>query len=225
MALASDVVAKARKTLQDYDSDRWADADLLSFLNGGRRQYAIADPTAYSKSAVQDLVDRAEQQCPADCNVFYEVQASVDKVTGKDRNAVTVTQREYVDTFVPGWRSMKAAETQHFMFGERLPTEFLVYPPAKAGDKVRLKYSANPADLALGDSLSSPESLQFEALADYTVARALLEDAESPANQQRAVMHLQLFSAATGADLSSLLKNSPNAANVGGRNPKVVTGQ
>lgn len=225
MALASDVVAKARKTLQDYDSDRWADADLLAFLNGGRRQYAIADPAAYSKSVVLDLVDGAEQQCPADCNVFYEVQSTVDKVTGKDRKAVTVTQREYVDAFVPGWRSMKAAETQHFMFSERLPNEFLVFPPAKTGDKVRLKYSANPVDLALGDSFNAQEALQLEALADYTVARALLEDAESPANQQRAVMHLQLFSAATGADVASLLKNSPNAANVGGRPPKVVTGQ
>lgn len=224
MVLASDVVAKARHTLQDYDADRWSDAELLKEVNGARRAYAVADPSAYAKSALHVLVDGAEQQCPADCNVFYEVQCAVD-ATGKDKGAVTVTQREYLDTFVPGWRYAKAAAAQHFMFGERSPNEFLVYPPAKAGDRVRLKYSANPADLTPTGSLSTQEALLLDALADYAIARKLLEDAASPANQQRGAMHLQLFSAATGADFPSLLKSSPNTANVGGRLPKVATGQ
>lgn len=224
MALASDAVVKARNTLQDYDEDRWSDEELLAEVNGARRAYAVADPSAYSKSVVVSLVDGVEQQCPVDSNVFYEATATVDS-SGNDKKAVTVAQREYLDTFVPGWRSAKGAETQHFMFSERSPNEFLVYPRAVAGAKVRLKYSANPAPIGLNATLSAQESLQVDALADYAVARMLLQDASSPVNQQRAVMHLQLFSAATGADFQSLLRSSPNSANVGGRLPKAATGQ
>lgn len=223
MAKMADVVLAARRTLQDYDADRWDDDVLLVFANGARRAYAEADPTAYTVTIPFTLAAGVEQQCPADCIVFYEVPGTL-KTDGSQSKAVTVTQREFLDTFVPSWRSMPAAETQHFLFNERARKEFQVYPPAKAGAKVLLRFSQGPADLALLGDLSDAESRIQDALADYTVARALLQDAESPSNQSRAVMHLQLFAAATGASLVALLKNSPNTANVGGRLPKVATG-
>jgi len=102
---------------------------------------------------------------------------------------------------------------------------FEVYPPAEAGAKVAVSYSRIPVDLGLSDSLIALEGLLLDALADYTIARALLDDAESPVNQQRAMLHMQAFASVTGANLRMLITNSPNSANLGGRFPNATRRQ
>jgi len=78
MTLASDVVAAARRTLQDYDADRVSDEVLLRYANGARRALAIARPSVYDTLADLTLVQGAMQSCPADCANFYGLPYNIE---------------------------------------------------------------------------------------------------------------------------------------------------
>lgn len=215
MSLASDVVASVRATLQDYDVDRYTDADILKQVNGARRALAVARPDVYSDVIIHPLVAGARQPVPADCNDFYELQ--MNRGVGDAPGApISVIEREFLDKYQPGWLAATPGTTEHFAFDERTPGFFYVSPPAVAGAKVDLAYAKIPADVVLGATLNAQEGLMQDTLADYAVARLLLGDAESPANTQRGLLHLQLFASATGSDLKALLRSSPNVANQGG---------
>lgn len=224
MAKVSDVVAAVRRTLQDYDSDRYSDPDIVARVNGARRALCEALPKTYSLTADLTLTAGHRQAVPADCHLLQDVEYNLD-ADGSVSTAVSIAEREYIDLLEPKWRMYTPGRTVHYMFDERKPLEFEVYPPAEDGAKVRISYVQRPADLALTADLSAAEAQLQDTLADYAIFRLLSEDAESPANAQRAVQHAQLFAAATGASLAQLLKNSPNTANVGGRLPKSATGQ
>lgn len=224
MTTASDIIASARKTLQDYDEDRWADADMLPHVNGARRMLIVANPKAYSVVDTVDLVAGPQQTVPADCHVFYGPLRNRG-ASGEYGRAITLIQREYIDAFLPMWQGGGAAEIDHFAYDERTPGVYLVYPPAAQGTKIDVAFAKAPADLQLNGTLNMAETVLADSLADYVVARLLLDDAASPVNQQRALTHLQLFSSVTGANIKALLRNSPNAANVGGIPPRVAQGE
>jgi hypothetical protein len=215
MSIASDVVASARRTLQDYDADRFSDADLLKWVNGARRALAVAMPQAYTVDHLFTLVAGARQTLPANTAVFNDISRT------EAGTPVTIVEREVLDAFSPGWRTAAAGPTAHFMYDERDRFVFDVYPPAVAGAKVYMSYSPSPTDLVLGGALNATEDLLRDALADYTVGRALLDDAQSPTNERRAVVHLRAFAGATGANFNSVLASSPNVANDGGKMPRM----
>lgn len=219
MAKASDVVARARRTLQDYDADRNSDADLERLLNGARRALSVAKPDTYSIEANLVMVAGSRQSLPTDCNYFYDMPRTL---AGQP---ITVVEREYLDALLPSWRTGTAGSTQHFCFDERDPSALDVYPPAANGDTNKIIYSRRPDDIDLSTDLLPREALHLDALADYVIGRALLEDAESPANERRGMQHLSLCGSAWNSDLSALLSFSPNTANVGGRLPKSTTGR
>lgn len=218
MPTAADAVAAARRTLQDLDFERISDADLLKYVNAARRAFAVARPSAYDTTADIDLVAGPAQTVPANCAIFYGL---VGAVSGSAMTtAITPVEAEYLDALEPGWRAATPAVPVHYIFDERTPRTFEVYPPAAAGQKVRHRFSAIPTDLASGDAMSGPESLVYDALVSFAVGRALMDDPESPENMQTAMVHMQAFASITGANLRSLIAMSPNVANLGGRVPR-----
>lgn len=224
MTTASDIIASARKTLQDYDADRWTDADMLPHVNGARRMLIVANPKAYSVVETVDLDAGPQQTVPADCHVFYGPLRNRG-VDGGYGPAITLIQREYIDAFLPSWQGGGAQEIYHFAYDERTPGVYMVYPPAADGVSIDISFAKAPAALPLNGTLNMAETVLADSLADYVVARLLLDDAASPVNQQRALTHLQLFSSVTGASIKALLRNSPNTANVGGVPPRVAAGE
>lgn len=219
MPTAAEAVTAARRTLQDLDFERISDADLLKYVNAARRAFAVARPSAYDTTADIDLVAGAVQTVPAACAIFYGLVGAVSGTALT--TAITPVEAEYLDALEPGWRGATAAVPIHYIYDERTPRVFEVYPPATAGQKVRHRFSAIPVDLISSDSMSGPESLVYEALVSFAVGRALMDDPESPENMQVAMVHMQLFASVTGANLRSLLSLSPNVANIGGRTPRV----
>lgn len=215
MATTTDAVLQARRILQDYDIDRHTDADLLKYVNSARRALQDALPHVYSVEELVTLVAGSRQTLPADCGVFFELTRN------EGGQPITIAEREFLDTFTPGWRSKTAGLTRHYCYDERDRFKVDVYPPAVAGNKVYASFSRIPADLADGANLSAHENLMFDPLVDYAVGRVLLEDGESPVNQQRAIVHFQAFAARTGSNLGQVLANSPNTFNQGGTPPRI----
>lgn len=224
MAKVADVVAAVRRTLQDYDADYHDDPAIVARVNGARRALCEALPKTYATSIDHPLAEGSLQTLPADCHLFQDILYAIEP-EGDVSRSISVAQREYLDALEPRWRAGEPGVPVHFMFDERRPKEFEVYPPADVGFKVRLSFVRMPTDLALNDDLSPQETQLQDSLADYALFRLLSEDAESPVSMNRATYHAQLFASATGASLTQLLKTSPNTANVGGRLPKSATGE
>jgi hypothetical protein len=214
MATNADVIASARRTLQDYDIDRHTNADLLIHFNGARRALAIAMPHAYSSDESFVCAAGARQTLPPDVSVFFGVTSS------QSGRPVTVVEREFLDVFRPGWRQDPAGDAVHYAYDERERLFFDLYPPAVASSTIKLSAAKRPVDVEYGAEMNPAENLMRDPLTDYVIGRALLEDSESPANRERAMLHFNAFAAPTGSNLTTILQMSPNTFNKGGSIPR-----
>ncbi|WP_347506198.1 DUF6682 family protein [Pseudomonas anguilliseptica] len=132
--------------------------------------------------------------------------------------AVTPMLRSHLNAARPRWHGEpKTDAIEHFLFDEDDPRSFFVYPPAVAGAKLEVSYSAVPnphgAEQAKADSteaLRLPDTYA-PILVDLVLARAFSKDAEGGANQQRAALHAQAAQGALGLKIQGDSTASPNA--------------
>lgn len=220
----SELLIRAADILQDQTNVRWTQAELLRYLNDGRRELAIHRPDIYSSTAVLTLALGSKQSIPADGNRFLD---AVRNVAANDAigRAVRIVEREILDAQKPDWHTETASTTlKHFMFDERSPKTFYVYPPAVAGHKLEIVYSKSPVEIT-EQQLSSTTVLENEdiyagVLLDYILYRAFSKDAEYAGNIQRATIHYQMFANSLGIGNRKRIASSPNFANMDGTPPK-----
>lgn len=222
----SDLITRAGDILQDQTQVRWAQAELLRYLNDGRRELAIHRPDIYSSTFVMTMVVGTQQSIPSDGNRFLDAVRNVTSgnVVGR---AVRVCEREVLDSQLPDWHTETASVAlKHFMFDERSPKTFYVYPPATAGHKLEIVYSKSPVDIT-SDELASTSVLAGEdiysgVILDYILYRAFSKDSDYAGNLQRAGMHYGMFTNALGIGNRKRFATSPNLANLDGTPPKAL---
>ncbi len=225
MALtAQDVLTRAGDIVQDQTNVRWPIAELLRYLNDGRREVAIARPDLYATIATVALAAGTKQEIPADGSRLLDV---VRNINGDDSpgKATRIVEREVLDAQRPDWHTEASAVTKHFMFDERYPRIFYVYPPAAAAAKLELAYSRTPTEILEANIASTQlteEDIYTGALVDYVCYRAFSKDAEYAGNLQRAQAHYQQFANALGLGIRAATVTSPNVANVGGLPPRAA---
>ena len=216
MALtASQVLTRAGDLIQDATNVRWSAAELLRWLNDGRREIAITRPDIYAVVAVVTLAAGTRQTVPTDSSRFLDAYRNMDATGQIPGRSVRLVKREHMDEYSPDWHSATAGVTQDFMFDERVPTAFFVYPPALAGAKLEIAYAQAPADVVEGDTLTQ-EGIYAGALVDYICYRAFLKDATHAGNAQRSASAYAQFAAAIGAGDGRDLTSSPNTSHTDG---------
>ena len=220
----NELLTRAADILQDTTNVRWPQAELLRYLNDGRRELAIHRPDIYSHTGVLTLVAGSKQTIPSDGSRLLD---AVRNITAADAigRAVRIVEREILDAQRPEWHTETASTSlKHFMFDERAPKTFYVYPPAAAGHKLEIVYSKSPVDIT-DQQLSSTSVLENEdiyagVLLDYVLYRAFSKDAEYAGNIQRATVHYQMFANSLGIGNRKRIATSPNVANMDGTPPK-----
>lgn len=225
MALtAQAVLTRAGDTLQDVTNVRWPVDELLRYLNDARREIAIVRPDIYAVVTPVVLAAGTKQALPADGSRFIDAVRVINAGDTPGR-AVRIVERELLDAQRPDWHAEAPAATKHFMFDERSPKVFFVYPPAAAGAKLEVVYSRSPQEILVAD-VASTELVDEEdyagAIASYVCYRAFLKDAEYAGNAQRAQSHYVQFSNALGLGVRASFVSSPNTANVGGQPPRAA---
>lgn len=218
---------RVRDLIQDVGKVRWTDNELINYLNDGRRDLAAARPDLFSETADLTLVVGTKQSVPSDGTRFVDAIRNVS-AAGVIGRSVRLVERELLDAQLPDWHAEPSAGTvKHFMYDEREPKTFYVYPPAVAGNKLTIVYSKAPVDIVSGDlnstSVLAKEDIFASALIDYIVYRCLSKDAEFAGNAQRAVMHYQAFANVVGIGNKKRFTYSPNVNNVGGAVPRAAT--
>jgi hypothetical protein len=220
MALtAAEVLTRAADIIQDQTNVRWPQAELLRYLNDARREVAIARPDLYATTTNVSLAAGTKQSLPSDGMRLIDVTRNMPG--GSPAGALRVVEREILDAQRPDWHTeTQTAALKHFMYDERSPRVFYVYPPAVAGHQIEVIYGRSPADITNVSTQLTDEDIYAGAIVDYVCYRAFSKDSEYAGNGQRAIAHYQQFLNALGLGGKMGRMVSPNVANIGGIPPR-----
>jgi hypothetical protein len=205
---AQSILNRAATILQDTTNTRWPEDELLDWLNDGQREIVLYKPDAAAKVESVQLVEGTQQTIPADGLSLLDVIRNV-AADGSLGNAIRLTERRQLDDQIPGWHAQsKVGEVQHYIFDERSPKSFWVYPPSDGTGKVDVMYSASPGNVGKTEAIAV-DDVYSNALLDYVLYRAYMKDADYAANDQRATAQYQRFMQALGILDNTETKNNP----------------
>lgn len=179
---------KAEIIIQDTSNIRWSTDELLGWINDCQR--AICATVTGAKYTIGELTLAAGalQQLPSDGYALVRITRNANGPPVKK------VPQFVLDSGRPGWYSETPTTTiQHYMYDERSPKHFHVYPPAAVGAKVVAHYSVAPTDLSTLASTIDIDDVYEPAILHYVVAHAYMKDFEASGNAERASSHLALF--------------------------------
>ena len=198
----ANLLSRVEATLQDTANVRWAEAELLNYINDGQREIVNLKPDATALHANVQLVTGTKQAIPTDglrlINVVRNMSDASGGATGS--KAIRLVARDILDTQEPSWHdptvtgdATHGTIPKHFMFDENDPLNYYVYPGVSGNAYVEIVYSQRPTDLANTSATIAIPDNYSNALIDYCCFRAFMKDAEFAGNQQRAGAHYQTF--------------------------------
>lgn len=213
--LANEILGQATTALNDADGDRYPEDELLSYLNAALRVVQVLRPSATQAYATEVLVAGTRQPLPTGAYRVLDVPRNMN-ADGSSGAAIWPTDRKTLDLHTPGWRTeTPGATVEHYVYDpDEAPDYYEVYPPATAGIRVEVSYSAEITALAgagdplpVGDEYAPP-------LLDYVLGRAYSKNSEL-AEAGKAAAFFQSFYAALGADRRAAKELAAKAANGG----------
>lgn len=195
MAVAvNDIIDKAEIILQDTTNVRWVAVELIGWLNDAQMEIVRQKPEASVTNESVATVTGTKQSLPSTGIILIDVIRNMGSGGATPGNAIRIINRKILDAQVPDWHltSGESAVVQHYMFDDKDPKNFYIYPPSDATGQIEIVYSSAPtvvaadADISIDDVYSSP-------ILDYILYRAYSKDADYAANSQRAIGHFTAF--------------------------------
>ena len=242
---AQSIVQRATLIAQDVTSVRWSARELTRWLNDAQREVVMFRPDSTATAVVATPVPgtAATRQTLANMSGVVNPAKLIDvtrnmAASGSYRS-VRLVSREIMDSQFPGWHAAAAAiDTIHFIFDNRDPLAFYLYPQPTAATRLEVIYAAFPTAIALpaegviltaalsdtdtsvvAGNVALPDTYA-NALLDYVLYRAYLKDSDYAGNVQRAQAHYAAFANSLGMDAKTLFAAGP-VANAPG-NPNVI---
>jgi hypothetical protein len=223
--LASDIIDRARLVLNDTDntSYRWADSEFLKWINDGQRAITLVRPDASVSVETMTCAAGTKQSLPNGAIRLLDVTRNINADNSVGR-AVRLVDRDILDSQNPDWHSdTQEATVKNFIYDNRVPTVFYVYPPAKSTSKLEIVISKNPTDVSATSSTLAVADIYTEPLLNYVLFRAYNKDAEFAATTQLAVSYFQAFQAMLGIKTAKDVGYSPDLNSKGGNpNPAAL---
>lgn len=146
-----EILSRAGVILQDTTSVKWPIAELLDWLHDAQREIVLRKPDAYSKNtSIQLTVSQTKQSIPSDGVMLLDVVRNLGTDGSTPGRAITRTERPILDQQRPDWHTdTPSATVKHYMFNEKDPKTFYVYPPQPGSSPghVEIIYSAAPDPL------------------------------------------------------------------------------
>lgn len=215
MTQAIDILNRAARLLEDPEFDRWSKEEILVWLS--EAQIAIARvPGSYTKFAVIDLKEGARQALPKDAWGLLTITHNVDE-DGTPLRAVRLVTRSLLDSYEPNWHAAPERQiVENFVYDDRSPREFYVYPPNDGYGHIEISYMAIPEKLtAETDEIELDETFE-PALLSYVLYRANSKDSDYAPGLQQAASYFQTYTQELMNALQARGVSTPNAALAGG---------
>lgn len=222
----SDIVSRARLVLNDADSVRWTDAELVNWINDGCRYIALRRPDACVVNGSLTCVAGSKQSIagltPPGLRLLDVVRATA---SGR---ALRLVDREVLDTQVPNWHAATQAVPTNYVFDNRDPQTFYVYPPAIVSTALEIIYSRVPIEITTGTLASqdlTPVDTFIDPLLNYVLYRAYSKDADFAHNAQLASLYMAAVDQALVGKTRADASFSPDLNSAGGKvNPGTAAG-
>lgn len=217
--IGSDVVTRLRLVANDADAIRWTSEELVLWINDGCRFIALLRPDSCSVNGTMALVAGSKQSIagltPAGLRVLDVVRATA---SGR---AIRLVDREVLDTQLPSWHAATQGVPTNWVFDNRDPKTFYVYPPAAATTQIELIYSRNPVALANVSELASvtlsPDDIYIDPLVNYVLHRLYSKDADFAQNANLSANYLAACVQALTGKARTDVAFSPDLNAPGGR--------
>lgn len=214
----ADIISRARVLLGDEVTPyRWADAELVNWINDGCGLIALARPDSAMVNATMTLAAGTKQSIaalnPAGLRLIDVVR------NAPNGRAIRLTTRDMLDATDPNWHAATAGPTRSYVFDNRDPKTFYVSPPAVAAAQVEIRYSRNPVVITtaqLGTVDLTPDDVFLDPLLNYVMSRALSKDAEAAMNVALAAGYREAFEGVLGIKVKADNDFSPAANSPGG---------
>jgi hypothetical protein len=208
--IASDIINRARIVLNDADGVRWLDSELLGWINDGQRVIALVRPDACVSNSTITLVAGTKQSIPNDGLRLLDVMRNINPDNSGGR-VVRHVDRDVLDTQNVNWHSESGqAVVKNYIYDNRDPKTFYVYPPALNTAKLEIIYSKNPTDVTATGSTVAVADIYADPLLNYVLHRAYSKDAEFAQNFQLSATYLQIFQSMLGIKTSKDAAFSPD---------------
>ena len=187
-----DLLDRVTRTLQDPDYVRWSKEELIEWFS--EAQIAIAKtPGAYSKRAVVRLKEGTVQSLPADAWELLSITRNVDE-DGVPLTPVRITTRSLLDAYFPQWHMIAPKPlVENYVYDDRFPKEFSIYPPNDGTGAVELVYAGIPAELTGEDDDLVLDESYAPALVSYALYRATSKESDYAPGIQSAASWYQSY--------------------------------
>lgn len=212
MTTAQSIINNVARTLIDQGSNRrWADSELLDYVNEAIKAIVIFKPSAYVKTTTMTLVSGAKQVVPTDCSLLLDVSNNMGSDGVTPGRVIYLIDRRSLNESNINWRSADPNPTVYnYMYDAQVdPKVFYVYPPNTGGQVIEILYSAIPSVISVGDNIVL-DDMYLNSIIEYVLFRAFEKDSDTPNSASRSQTHFQLFTTMLGAKVSIDQLNNPN---------------
>lgn len=215
MTQAIEIIKRAARILQDPGYVRWTKEEMLVWLSEG--QVAIARvPGTYTKFAVVELKEGARQALPSDAWGLLTITHNVDE-DGSPLKAVRLVTRSLLDCYEPNWHGAPERQiVENFVYDDRSPREFYVYPPNDGYGRVEISYMAIPKELTAETDETVLDETFDPALLSYVLYRANSKDSDYAPGLTQASSYFQSYTQELTNAMQARGASTPNAALVPG---------
>jgi len=185
MATGQNLIDEVRRIIHDESAAfRWADAELIDYINAGQRTIVVLVPEANLVETVVDLTTSriARQSIPSGGIKFIKATQNYADDGTTPQGTLRYVEKDALDTYEPSWEYVSEKEDaanyfEHYCHDSREPKVFYLYPaPPADGKRVGILYSANPTELTVVGSTVSLSDEYTESLISYVVYRALTKE-------------------------------------------------
>lgn len=178
----ADIFRKVSTALQDATQVRWTSQELLDWLNDAQTEIVLQRPD--SNVVNEDFncaADSTRQQIPDAGMRLIDV---IRNVGGSDE-PITLTARSTMDTTVPEWHSSDSTtDIEFYIYDERYPRFFYLYPRPADGAVIEIAYSTAPAEITIDDfniidEVIGLDDIYQNAIIDYMLYRCYAKETDS----------------------------------------------
>lgn len=196
-------MVQVRHTLVDVDKVYWTEDELVGWYNAALLAVIAARPDAHARQAIVNAKRGTLQDLPVDALRLIRV---IRNESGSKR-PITAIEMATIDRLRPDWHADATTQNaaEHYVYDQRDPRHFYLYPAVNAGVSVLLSYSYVPQPIATGDVATATmpiDDVYYNPVIDYMLFRGFSKDAAF-VNNGRARNHLVAFNEALGIKMQA----------------------
>lgn len=196
-----DIIDMCQIQLQDATGTRWPEQELLTWFNMAQQDIVNHRPDTHAESVVHRCVVGTRQVLPPQALRLIRVLRN----EAGSKRVINMIEQRILDEQRPDWHDDSApkSEVQHYVYDDRMPKEFLVYPAVVAGTEIRMTISTAPATVVIENFETDTQTLGLDdtyanAILDFILFRAYSKDVTYAGSPQNAMAAYQSYANSLG---------------------------